>query len=333
MARMASTDTASTPIRPGVRTAAFREGVARALAPLGFKALAQHMTLRRSPARGVVESVSFSASHHNGPHRAVCWIALVVTDKAVAQVCPGWQAGGGLGTDAFGDETSFDLAEEGRAEALLELVRKRTAFFELLQQPSAVLEAASRGPVPGLLKPRQIGPYLHLRLGPEAVARFAEELLAGRPELWPAFLGIVRGSMPPHPGDRLDHGSSLAVEALTRAPPGFARDLAARAPAGVVACEQPEAGHWRHHLGLQLRAWGEADQTPGIARLDDATVRALFERMCETRLPVDHPSHIERLLEALTGAPRTPRRAAPTPRYFQYDARADPWGRPSFDPL
>lgn len=329
---MDSTDTTSGPISPSVRTAAFRDDVARALAPLGFKALAQNMTLRRSPSRGVVESVSFSASHRNGPHSAVCWIALVVTDKAIAQVCPGWQAGGGLDSIFFAEETSFDLAEAGRAEALEALVLERTAFFDLLRQPDAVLEAASRGPVPGLLEPARIGPYLQVRLGPESVARFAEAMLAGRPELWPAFLGVVQGLMPPQPADRLDHGSSLAVEALTRAPAGFARDLAGRAPAGVVACEQPEAGHLRHHLGLQLRAWGEADQTPGIARLDDATVRSIFERVRASGLPVDHPSHIALLLAHLPGAPRTPRREAPTPRYFQYTARAAPWGRPSFDP-
>lgn len=329
---MDTKSTVPTPISPSARTAAFREGVARSLAPLGFKALAQNLTLRRSPARGVVESVSFSASHRNGPHHAVCWISLLVTDKAIAQVCPGWQAGGTLGTDAFGDETSFDLAEEGRAEALEAHLRRQLAFFDLLRQPSALLEAASRGPVPGLLEPRRIGPYLQVRLGPEAVARVTEATLAGRPELWPAFLGVVRGTVAPRPVDRLDHGSSLAVEALTRAPAGFAQDLAARAPAGVVACEHPEAGHLRHHLGLALRAWGEADQTPGIARLDDATVRSLFERMRASGLPTDHPAHIAWLLEALPGAPRTPRRPVPSPRYFQYTGRAEPWGRPSFEP-
>lgn len=329
---MDSTDTTSSPLSPSVRTAAFRDEVARALAARGFVALARNMTLRRSPSRGVVESVRFSASHRNGPHSAVCWIALHVTDKAIARVCPDWQAGGTLGTEAFGDETSFDLAEEGRARALEEFVVEQTAFFDLLQQPSAVLEAVSRGPLPGLLEPARIGPYLQVRLGPEAVARFAEAMLAGRPELWPAFLGVVQELMPSPSARRLDHGSSLAIESLDRAPAGFARDLAARAPDGVVAATHPEAGHLRHHLGLQLRAWGEEDQTPRLARLDDATVRSVVERMRASGLPVDHRSHIELLLAHLPGAPRTPRREAPTPRYFQYTARAAPWGRPSFDP-
>jgi len=317
---------------PSVRTAAFRADVARVLAARGFKALAKDMTLRRTASKGVVESVRFSASHRNGPLSAMCWVALLVTDKAIERACPGWKAGGDLGTDAFGEQASFDLAEEGRAGALRSLVVERTAFFDLVRDPGAVLEAAVRGPIPGLLEPERLGPYLQVRLGPDAVARYAEGLLAGRPELWPAFVGTVSGLLEPAPTRRLDHGTSLAVEALTRAPSGFARDLAARAPQGVAPCATLEAAHRRHHLGLQLRAWGEAEHTPRLARLDDAALESIFLRIQEPRLPVDHPALIALLLAGLPGAPTTPRRDQPTPRYFQYTARAAPWGRPVFAP-
>ncbi|MBM4359872.1 MAG: hypothetical protein FJ096_17350 [Deltaproteobacteria bacterium] len=62
-------------------------------------------------------------------------------------------------------------------------------------------------------------------------------------------------------------------------------------------------------------------------------MRSIIERMRASGLHVEHPSHIELLLAHLPGAPRTPRREAPTPRYFQYTAHAEPWGRPSFDPV
>ena len=318
-------------LAPSVRTAAFRAEVARALLPHGFKALAEDKTLRRAASRGVVESVQFSASHRNSPVTAVCWVALSVTDKAIERVTPGWRAGGELGAAAFGDEVSFDLAEPGRHEALLAHVLERTAFFELLRAPAALLEAASRGPVPGLLEPWRIAPYLHVRLGPDAVARYAEALLAGRPELWPAFMGAVAARPDGVAGTRLDDGSSLAVEAARLGPPGFARALAEAAPRGVAPSTHREAAHLRSHLGLQLRAWGEAEHTPRLAQLDDDAVRALFAAQRATQLPADAPELVALLLAALPGAPSSPRRAAPSPRWSQYAARAEPWGRPAFE--
>ena len=199
------------PIPPSLRTAAFRADVARALAPRGFKALAQDMTLRRAAARGVLESVQFSSSHRNGPSSALCWIALRLTDKAIERLSPHWFAGGELGTDAFAEDISFDLAEPGRHEALLELVQRRLAFFDLLRDPAAVLDAVSRGPVPGLLEPSRVAPYLRARLDSGAVGQYAEALLAGRPELWPAFLGAVRAPPDHVNADRLDPGSAPSL--------------------------------------------------------------------------------------------------------------------------
>lgn len=318
-------------LAPSVRTGAFRASVARALAPLGFRALAENKALRRNAGRGVVESVEFSASHNNGPSSAVCWVALVVTDKGIERVAPGWRAGGGLGTASFGDEVSCDLAEAGTHDALLAHVLMRAAFFDLLRDASAVLDAATRGPIRGFTEAARIVPYLHVRLGPDAVARYAEGLLAGRPELWPAFVGGVNVLPSALPGPSLDEGTALGVESLRFGPPGFARALADAAPPGVAASVRREAAHLRSFLGLQLRAWGEAEHTPRLARLSDDAVLAVYARQKQTGESVDDVRLVRTLLDALPGAPSFPRRVACSPRFFQYLARAEPWSRPEFD--
>jgi hypothetical protein len=318
-------------LAPSVRTGAFRASVARALAPLGFRALAENKALRRRAASGVVESVEFSASHHNGPSSAVCWVALVVTDKSIERAAPGWRAGGDLGNASFGDEVSFDLAEAGTHDTLITHVLKRVAFFDLLRDASAVLDAATQGPIRGLVEAARLVPYLHVRLGADAVARYAEGLLAGRPELWPAFVGGVNNLPFAAPGASLDEGTVLGVETVRLGPPGFARELANAAPRGVAASVHREAAHLRSFLGLQLRAWGEAEHTPRLARLSDDAVLAVSARQKQTGESVDDVKLVRTLLAALPGAPTSPRRLACSPRYFQYLARAEPWSRPAFD--
>jgi hypothetical protein len=317
-------------LAPADRTASFRADVAAELLPRGFTALADNKRLKRSAGRGVVEEVSFSSSHHNGPTSAVCWVALLVNDRAIAAVSPRWQAGGGLNVKPFADDVSCDLALPGQPARLLALVLRRLSFFDLLRDPPALLAAASRGPVPGLLHPALVVPYLRVRLGPEAAQTYAEALLAGRPELWPGFLGGIELAAET-PAHGLDDGAQLGLEIARHGAPGDAARLAAAAPPRVAVSTRRDAAHLRSHMGLQLRAWGEAHLTPRLARLDDETVLALYAEQGRQGSQVDSPDRLRVLLAALGASPPEPRQPAPSPRYFQYLARAEPYGRPPFD--
>jgi hypothetical protein len=317
-------------LAPAQRTAAFRADVAAALRPLGFRALAQDKRLKRPAGRGVVEEVAFGSSHRNGPNSAVCWVALIVKDSAIAAVSPRWQAGGNLDVEPFADLVSFDLVEPGQPERLLTLVLRRLSFFDLLRDAPSLLAAASRGPVPGLLHPSLVVPYLRVRLGVDAVRSFAEALLAGRPELWPGFLGGVALS-PDAAKMQRDDGAQLGVELARHGAPGDAQRLAASAPPRVVVSTRRDAASLRSHMGLQLRAWGEAHLTPRLARLDDEAVLSVYAEQGRHGALVDAPERLRVLLQALGASPAEPRLAAPSPRFFQYLALAAPYGRPGFD--
>ena len=212
----------------------------------------------------------------------------------------------------------MNVADAAEASALVAHVRSRLSFFSLLEDPSATLEAACRRFVPGLLHPRQVAPYLHAHGGLTAIERYARALLAGCPELWPAFASTASGA-PPKGSAQLDDGSELAVM-LARHAPG----VEVEAPIDVVRTADRRAANLRCFYGLELRAWGEAPVAARLRTLDDERVLELSRAHTRLKLPIDSPEHVHQTLAAL-GVERRPARDRPDPLRFQYHARHAPF--------
>ncbi len=86
--------------RPALVTQGFLARLAQELGPLGFEARKKALVRRVGPAWHRIE---LSSSHHNVPGDVTGWVSLVVTDRRVAEMAPGWRAGGPLGGPAFAD--------------------------------------------------------------------------------------------------------------------------------------------------------------------------------------------------------------------------------------
>jgi hypothetical protein len=240
-------------------------------------------------------------------------VSLAITDRAVAALAEHWSAGGPLDENTFREIPELDITVPASATRLVTLITKELPFFDLAAAPAKLLAAAQRRYVPGFVAPTTIAPYLRVHLGPEAVGTYADGMLRGRPELWPAFVGKLGTSG----GVQPDHGTELARMLATLAP----SHTIAAPPRGTVTCTDLRAANLRAHFGLQLRAWGEPDAAGLLRRVDDAAIRALYSE----RTTVDDRDYAARVLHAATGEKRRPARTKPTPRYYQYQVLHGPW--------
>jgi hypothetical protein len=302
--------------RPAIVTDSFRDRLARELGPLGFAARKKALVRKVGPTWHRVE---LSSSHGNVPGDVTAWVTLVVTDPRIARVEPRWRAGGSLGGPEFADDPPSNVADPTQARELVERIRRRLAFFDAVQDPGSVHQAACRRYVPGMVAPRVVVPYLLAHLGAGAVKSYARALLRGRPELWPAFAGagqqVARRSGLP------DHGTQLAQQ-LTK----HSITLADPPPTDTVVSTDPAAASLRCFFGLQLRAWGEVDTASYLRRLPDERIHVLWAE--QERLPgpaVDSAARVSVVLREITGEGRPPRRKAPTPRLFQYHVLHGPF--------
>lgn len=305
--------------KPAEVTEEFRARLASVLLPLGFEVRARRATLVRKRG-GATHRIELSSSHHNRPGDVTCWVTLRHEDRVVRAVSPGWVAGGGLGLAPFsnGDPLPKNVADSRDASALIALVLERLAFFDVMDDPQAVLGRVSVGYFPGLVDPILIVPYLRAHLGAGAVGAYASALLGGRPELWPAIAG--HAAAPEQPDVFADHGTQLAG-ALSAA------ELAAlEVPSDVVRSTERQAKALRSHFGLQLRAWGEPEAAAFLRRCDDRAIVSTRESV--QGLPDSSVTSLDaaRLVLSLAcGEDRAPRRSAPEPRFYQYYAGHAPF--------
>jgi len=180
---------------PAEVSEAFRARLASALAPLGFEPRAKGAKLVRKRPRAT-HRIELSSSYRNRPGDVTCWVTLLYEDEATRAIAPQWVAGGGLGVAPFsrGDDLPSNVADPREAAALIAVVLDRLAFFDVMDDPAAVLTRVSAGYFAGLVDPVRIVPYLRTHLGAEAVRAYARALLGGRQELWPAFAAEPPGS-------------------------------------------------------------------------------------------------------------------------------------------
>jgi hypothetical protein len=305
--------------RPALVTNDFHERLAKELAPLGFVAHSKAFVRKQMKATHRIE---MSSSHHNAPGNVTCWIALTVTDTEIARVEEGWRAGGQLGGADFQDEPPQNVADRASANELVERVRRRLSFFDLVDDARAVLTGACQRYVPGIFDPRVLVPYLRVRLGDDAVKEYARALLAGRPELWPAFAGARAGALKPRAGIGLDHGAQLAL-ALAKLDVALTDDR----PRDAIESSDPACANLRSFFGLQLRAWGEVEAAGALRRIPDARIKKLrHEQEQLTGTIVDNVEYVMIVLREVRRDARAPRRKAPRPRLFQYHVLHDAFG-------
>jgi hypothetical protein len=248
-------------------------------------------------------------------------VALWVTDPRVARAESGWRAGGHLGGPEFCDEPPTNVADPMQATELVERIRRRLSFFDLIEDPLSLHRAACLRYVPGLITPQVLVPYLFVHLGPEAAASYGSALLRGRPELWPAFVGAPHQAARHNPG-LPDHGTQLALQ-LAKHGLGLA---GTGPPADAVVSTDPVAASLRAFFGLQLRAWGEVDAAALLCRVSDERIQAIRSEQEKLDGPaVDSAPRVNVLLRAVIGEVRAPRRSAPAPRFFQYHVLHGPF--------
>ncbi|HRG99929.1 MAG TPA: hypothetical protein PLR99_26975 [Polyangiaceae bacterium] len=321
--------------RPAEVTASFRARLADALAPEGFVAKGGGATLVRNvrAARGQdggkhgarAHRVELSSSHRNAPGYVVCRVDLAYTDADVKRLDPTWRAGGQLAFGAFGDlRIPEDIADPDSADALLACVTAHLRFFAWLDDPKRVARDVGRRYMPGFFAPRRVVPYLAARLGPEAARTYAARLLAGRPELWPAFRAATLG-VNDEPGVSPDQGTELARALAAWAPGGSdAPELAA--PEGTASCGDLRAANLRCFFGRLLRARGEPEAAARLRAVGDDAIRALGRASERPEQPLVEDDKLARLaVKVATGEDRAPRLARPRPLYFQYFTLHKPW--------
>ena len=316
--------------RPAEVTASFRARLAEALAPEGFVAKGGGATLVRAvrAARGQdggghgarAHRVELSSSHRNAPGYVVCRVALAYTDADVKRLDPTWRAGGQLAFGDFGDlQVPDDIAAPGGADALVACVTAHLRFFAWLDDPKRVARDVGRRYMPGFYAPRRVVPYLAARLGPEAARTYAARLLAGRPELWPAFAARLEDEAGVSP----DQGTELSRALAAWAPSG-APELVA--PEGTAGCGELRAANLRCFFGRLLRARGEPEAAARLRAVGDDAIRALGRASERPEQPLVEDDKLARLaVKVATGEDRAPRLARPKPLYFQYFTLHKPW--------
>jgi hypothetical protein len=306
--------------KPSIVTDAFRARLARLLEPAGFAARAKGASFVRKQGKNT-HRIRLSSSHYNSPGRVSCFIDFTFEDSAVRKRVPNWSAGGKLDLSGFGEAPS-NIAVRGEASALLSLVSTTTAFFDFMENPRTVLQQVSRRYVPGVDRPAVVVPYLAVHLGGAGISEYAAALLAGRPELWPAFLGARELGEGDDTNLHLrEDGAALA---LSMARVGL--DVALSAPRDAVVSRETLGAHGRAFFGLLLRAWGEPDAAAGLRRVDDARIVALgVARDALRNKTVDSLDAASLVLHAATRERRRPRRSAPKPRFFQHTVLHEPF--------
>lgn len=309
--------------QPALVTDDFRRRVAESLVPLGFVAKAKGASLVRKRGRNT-HRVAFSSSHYNTPGNVACFVAFWFEDGAVRKQVPGFRAGGVFGASEFPEAAPTNVANVEQAEELGGVIVDRLGFFDLLEEPARILVEVSARFVSGFWSPRLVVPYLNVHLGRDAVCTYARALLNGRPELWPAFASPrERRGQPAEPGIEPDEGTDLL---RSMADLQLAGDV--EVPPDVATSTKLVAANLRSFLGRQLRAWGEPDAAAALRRLDDEAVASIraAQAACSDAPLVDGIAAARIALRLTTGEDRPPRRPAPRPRLFQYQALHDPFG-------
>lgn len=303
--------------KPALVTEAFRAHLGERLVALGFEARAQGKSFVRKRGKNV-HRVELQSSYRNAPGYAVAWPSLVFEDAATRKLEKGWRAGGLLGGPSFGAiDAPRNVANADDAEALVSLVLERVSFFDWLETPERVRSDVSSRYVAGLVDPHLIVPYLHANLGEAAAEGYAACLLAGRPELAPAFLGASKEESGERAGlAQADHGTQLA-----RALRGPCTRLLDALPRDTACSRLAAARHLRCFFGRQLRAFGERAAAHALHRAEDEDVVGTHTAQKASKEPLTSSVEAARLALALaTGEDRAPRRDAPVPRFFQYFA-------------
>lgn len=289
-----------------------RSSLADRLTPLGFEPRAQLKSFVRKRGGGVHRVVL-------GAGRAIR-PSLVYEDAPTRKLEKGWTAGGPLGAADFGPEEGLEEGIASSAAAYVDYLVKRVRFFDLFDVPEALLGEVSRRYVPGFLAPRVVIPFLRARVGASGVSAYAAALLAGRPELAPAYATVLSQdeAAPDREGD---HGTQLACGVRAHG-----ADLPVVPPA-TVQSKLATSRHLRCFFGRQLRAWGETEAAHLLARVGDEPIQAAYARQKTLGASlVDRIDAASLVLELATGEKRAPRRAEPKPRLFQYHARmAEPF--------
>jgi hypothetical protein len=132
----------------------------------------------------------------------------------------------------FALELETNVADPEQADKLVFAIAHHIAFFDWLEDPSAVVAEVMRRYVPGFIEPGLIAPFLRAHLGKKAVFAYADALLRGRPELAPAFMTALDDD---GNSQIQDHGTQLARAIRLHGdarcpeiPPGTVRSTAAR---------------------------------------------------------------------------------------------------------
>jgi hypothetical protein len=306
--------------KPAVVTESFRRRVAAATAPPGFAPRQRGTVLVRRRARGITHRITLGSSHYNTPGHVAAFVGLFWENPDVTALEPQWLAGGQLNSASFGDEIATNVASHEEADALLAHIVERLAWFDLLDDPTRLLDQVRRRYVPGMVDPSRVVPYLRARSGAEAVRAYAVSLLEGRPELWPGFLGGEPLAARETSAQGLDEGSDLARMLARHAPEVFVP-----APEDAVSSTDLRAANLRAFLGLQLRAWGELDAAAELRRFEDTPVLDLHQAQKALAASVDSLESVQVVMDAVLGERRAPRRARPLPRFCQYRTRHPPW--------
>jgi hypothetical protein len=296
-----------------------REQLTELLTPLGFVARDQGKAFARRRGRST-HTVSLSSSHRNAPGDVTCWVALFVDDPEIAAKEPQWRAGGSLDNRCFGVEPPRNIAVASEAAALVRQLCDQLAFFDLCDDPLRVLSEVRRRYLPGFVEPHIVVPYLRWRLDGSAVAAHAASLLAGRPELWPAFVGAAGLTALPPSKSLPEHGTQLALMLTKHAP-----EVKLSPPPGTIASSDLAVANLRSFFGLQLRAWGEAEAAARLRTIDDERLKELRGEQQRLTVPVAELAHVRIVLDAVGDGPRPPRRNAAHPRLFQYHVLHEPF--------
>jgi hypothetical protein len=305
--------------RPSEVTQDFRLALAERLAPHGFIPQAKGANCVRRRGK-ITDRVELSSSHLNAPGDVTCFVALAVHDAEIRRRMQKWQAGGVLSGPHFAEAVPRNIADPAQAQQLLERVERGLEFFELVNDAPTLERELWRRYVPGFAEPDVIVPYLFVRLGQDAAARYADALLSGRPELWPSFAS-ERAGMPRTGTAQPDHGMKLATALRAHA-----IIFDSPAPEGSVLSLHSGAANLRCFFGRQLRAWGETDAARALLRVTDETLLATRSAQEALKRPLTtDPEAVQLVLRAVTGEVRPLCRERPTPIHFQYHVLHEPF--------
>lgn len=304
---------------PALVSAEFRARIAARVVPLGFVARAQNKALVRKQGKNV-HRISFASSHYNTPGDVAAFVHLDYVDAETRRLEAGWRAGGQVGDPTFSAPLRTNVADSEQADRLADAIAREVGFFDQFESPPAIASEVMRRYVPGLVDPEVVAPYLRAHLGEEVVISYADALLAGRPELAPAFVTAIASE---HEDPQLrDHGTQLARSVRQHG----ARRYPAVSPDTV---RSTKGRGLRCFFGRQLRAWGEPEAAHALRTVGDEELLRVHDAQKAIETPLVDSSAAARLALALAlGVDRAPRRSRSSPRLFQYYALHEPFSMP-----